>query len=241
MTSDKNYLTPIYTSSVVQNIIDRLTDALINGSLKPGDKLPTEPELAKEFGVGRNSIREAVRILVSYGILEIRRADGTYVCSGFSLKMINPLLYGMILQKDRSHGHLLDLRKLIESGVLQLIVERGITQEYLDRIEERYQNLEQLLTIEHPIADTVLEADISFHQAIADSTENPLIIQINELIAILTRSSRQKTILDLLQSKDTDTLIQTHHKILQVIKDRDKDGIEDALAHSYLYWKEYVF
>ena len=52
MTSDKNYLTPIYTSSVVQNIIDRLTDALINGSLKPGDKLPTEPELAKEFGVG---------------------------------------------------------------------------------------------------------------------------------------------------------------------------------------------
>lgn len=240
MANDKSFLTPIYTTSVVQNIIDRLADALIDGNLKPGDKLPTEPELARDLGVGRNSVREAVRILVSYGILEIRRADGTYVCSGFSPKMINPLLYGMILQQDRSHGHLLDLRKMIEDGVLQLIVNRGITPEHQAAIELRYHNLETILTGTAPLAEDVLDADIFFHKAIAESTENPLIVQLNDLIAILTRNSRKQTITSLLQTNEAESLITIHHKILQVIRDRNRDGIEEALTHSYLYWKEYV-
>lgn len=238
MTNDKSFLTPIYTSSVVQNIIDRLTDALISGSLKPGEKLPTEPELARDFGVGRNSIREAVRILVSYGILEIRRADGTYVCSGFSPKMINPLLYGIILQQDRSSDYLLDLRKLIEDGVLRLIVERGITDACYSAIAQRYQILEELLAAGGRDVESVLEADIAFHRAIAEGTENPLIVQLNDMVAVLTRNSRRQTIIKLLEDNGAQKLIHIHQKLLLVIRDRDRDGIAQALAHSYLYWME---
>ena len=74
----------IKNKSVVQTVVDSITKAIINGELRPGDKIPTEMELADSFGVGRNSIREAIKILVYYGILEIRRAEGTFVCNGFN-------------------------------------------------------------------------------------------------------------------------------------------------------------
>lgn len=67
----------IKNKSVVKTVVDSITKAIINGELRPGDKIPTEMELADSFGVGRNSIREAIKILVYYGILEIRRAEGT--------------------------------------------------------------------------------------------------------------------------------------------------------------------
>ena len=69
----------VNNSSVVDDIIDQLVASIISGSLKPGDKIPTEAILMEQMHVGRNSVREAIKVLVSYGILEIRRADGTFV------------------------------------------------------------------------------------------------------------------------------------------------------------------
>ena len=56
-------------SSVVQNVIDCLTDAMRSGELKPGDRIPTEMELSDQLGIARNSVREAVKILVYLGVL----------------------------------------------------------------------------------------------------------------------------------------------------------------------------
>lgn len=82
--SSEGMFKKIKNKSVVQTVVDSITKAIINGELRPGDKIPTEMELADSFGVGRNSIREAIKILVYYGILEIRRAEGTFVCNGFT-------------------------------------------------------------------------------------------------------------------------------------------------------------
>ena len=85
----------IKNKSVVQTVVDSITKAIITGDLKPGDKIPTEMELAESFGVGRNSIREAIKILVYYGVLEIRRAEGTFVCDGFNkIKTLRRQGYG---------------------------------------------------------------------------------------------------------------------------------------------------
>ena len=75
-----------------RQVINALTDAMINRELRPGDKIPTEGEMAENMGVGRNSIREAIKILVYLGVLEIRRAEGTFVCEGFSESMIDPMI-----------------------------------------------------------------------------------------------------------------------------------------------------
>lgn len=79
--------------------MDQITNAIINGELLPGDKLPTEPELCETFNVGRNSVREAIKILEAYGVVEIKRASGTYVRKEYNYKMLYPILYGIILQK----------------------------------------------------------------------------------------------------------------------------------------------
>ena len=84
-------------NNAVQQIIDTFTQRLLEGEIGPGDQIPTEVELAERFGVARNTVREAIKILVAMGVLEIRRPVGTFVCSGFSEPMISPLLYGVIL------------------------------------------------------------------------------------------------------------------------------------------------
>lgn len=87
----------IGTDSVVQRVLDQITQWIIAGKLAPGDQIPTEFELSQSLGVSRNSVREAIKILVYLGVLEIRRAEGTFVCSGASVRMFNPLLYQIIL------------------------------------------------------------------------------------------------------------------------------------------------
>ena len=90
---EKKYLSPINSQSVVQSVIDRITEGIIEGELKPGDQIPTEHELSSLLNVSRNTVREAIRILIAYGVLEVRRAEGTFVCDGFSTKMLNPAIY----------------------------------------------------------------------------------------------------------------------------------------------------
>ena len=125
MKKNQTFLRPIDNVPLVQQVIDRLTLAMINKELCPGDKIPTETALSLTFGVGRNSIREAIKILVSFGVLEIRRPEGTFVAKGFSEKMIDPLLYGIILDEDeRSVESLKELRSWIDVGILKLAIEK---------------------------------------------------------------------------------------------------------------------
>ena len=94
---------PVGGKSVVGKIVDNITNAIINGELKPGDKIPTEGELSEAMGVGRNSVREAIKILEAYGVVHIKRAEGTFVSQEYDSKMLYPILYGIILQKDSTN------------------------------------------------------------------------------------------------------------------------------------------
>ena len=148
MEGKKRYLAPVSSKSVVQIIIDRLTGAIIEGELKPGDKIPTEPELAEELQVGRNSVREAIRILVAYGVLEIRRPEGTFVCNGFSTQIINPMIYQVILQKEGSYDDLIGLRKIIENGIMTLLMEQRMSAESYKAISKSCDKLLKLYSPE---------------------------------------------------------------------------------------------
>ena len=139
MSQNISYLKKLNNESVVQRVINCLTDAMINKELRPGDKIPTELELSETLGVGRNSIREAIKILVYLGVLEIRRAEGTFVCEGFTESMIDPMIYGIILDKTDSYDNLMELREMMEAGVVRLAMAKYT--------EEDMQNLEEKLSI----------------------------------------------------------------------------------------------
>ena len=83
MNDTPGYVKNLKKESVVQSVINCLTDAMRNKELKPGDRIPPEPELAASMGVARSSVREAIKILSYLGVLESKRSEGTFVCSGF--------------------------------------------------------------------------------------------------------------------------------------------------------------
>lgn len=103
----------------MQSVINCLTDAMRNKQLKPGDRIPPEPDLAASMGVARSSVREAIKILTYLGVLESKRSEGTFVCSGFQESMIDPMIYGMILNQD-SFDNLMELREMVEAGIMRL-------------------------------------------------------------------------------------------------------------------------
>ena len=139
-------LKPINKESVVQQVIDRLTEAMLSGALKPGDKIPTEVEMSETFGVGRNSIREAIKILVYLGVLEIKRADGTFVRSGFTESMIDPMIYGIILGDDDSYVELKELREVMEQDIMRSAVVKS-TEKDIEFLKSKYNELEEVLKI----------------------------------------------------------------------------------------------
>ena len=75
MRQTPSYLKSLKKESVVQSVINCLTDAIRSGELKPGDRIPPEPELAESLGVARSSVREAIKILTYLGVLESKRAE----------------------------------------------------------------------------------------------------------------------------------------------------------------------
>ena len=155
MSEPRGLMTSIKNESLVQRIINKITDSIVAGELKPGDKLPTEMELIAAFGVSRNTVREAIRTLIAYGVVEIRRPEGTFICDGFSNKMINPILYRIILQKEDSYKDLLGLRQIIESGIYHLILAQGLTDEEVENLEQINTELEQKLRMDDYDVDDI--------------------------------------------------------------------------------------
>ena len=101
----------ISNESVVNEIIKRITDSLKNEDLKPGDKIPTEIELMETLGVGRNSVREAIKMLSAMGVLEVRRGSGTYVVTKVSSAILNPLVFNLIIE-PKTNNDLYELLRI---------------------------------------------------------------------------------------------------------------------------------
>lgn len=161
MAGEKTYLKPIKSKSVVQQVIDRVTEAIIDRRIHPGDKIPTEQELAESFGVSRNSVREAIKILVSYGVLEIRRPEGTFVCQGFSEAMIDPLLYGIILSDTESMESLKELREWIDIGIIYKAA-RKADEDDLRRLKQALDDIQK--AVDNKNSRDMCDADDRFHQ-----------------------------------------------------------------------------
>ena len=220
--------------SVVQQVIDALTQAMIDKELKPGDKIPTELELSESLGVGRLSIREAIKVLVYYGVLEIRRPEGTFVCEGISDNMIDPMLYGIILHDDESYGSIKELRQMMEVGVIKLAMQK-CTADDKKELMEKYDDFKKAVKADCISVDEVFEADNEFHRVVSEIGGNPLIDKINSLVRILTYDIRYETVKNMIDSGEGKTLLSAHKKICDAIFKKDDKNIEDVVDYGYFY------
>ena len=227
-----SYLKKINNVSVVQQVIDNLTEAMLNRQLRPGDKIPTEAELAESMGVGRNSIREAVKILVYLGVLEIRRAEGTFVCDGFSESMIDPMIYGIILDKEDSYENLMELREMMEVGVMQLAMKK-VTQKELDVLKNKLEDVHKEIHKGPDNVENAFWAVNEFHDIISDMGQNPLVDKINQVVRTLTHAMRLETVRTMIETGEGEELYKAHENIYRMIADKDMEHMDKAVKATY--------
>ncbi|WP_312641335.1 FadR/GntR family transcriptional regulator [Hydrogenoanaerobacterium sp.] len=221
--------------SVVDRVVDQITAAIISGELKPGDKIPTEVELCESFQVGRNSVREAIKVLASFGVVYIKRSEGTYVSEKFNHRMLEPMLYGLILQKD-SATEIMELRQVFDTGIIQVVAEK-VTPAALKQIKAAFTVLEKEILRSDASPQQTLDADIMFHNAVIEAANNVLIANIAGYIDRITIPSRVRTMDKILTNGKQADFIELHKRIVDVIENGRTDHIAQTVKDHYQFWK----
>lgn len=237
MSNNKSLLNAsLANKSVVDKVVDQITSAIIAGELKPGDKIPTEVELCESFQVGRNSVREAIKVLESFGVVYIKRSEGTYVSSSFNRRMLDPMLYGLILEKDSAES-IIELRKVFDIGLIFVVMKKA-NEKDMYYIHKELKQLETEVMSENASAKRVLDQDIRFHTAIVLSTHNELIQNIANYIDRLTIPSRIRTMEKILESDERIRFIELHQQIVDMIENKDRSAISSTIENHYMFWKD---
>ena len=152
-------------------VATELETRILEGSLKPGDRLPSERELAVELGVSRPSLRGALQSLVAKGLLITRHGGGTFVTDSMQAAFTDPWQQ-MLKDHPDIHGDMLEFRHMLEGQAAQLAAERG-TEEDFERIRACHEALERALAARD--LEQCIKTDVEFHQAIADASHNVMI------------------------------------------------------------------
>ncbi len=222
----------VNAKSVVQQVLDSLTEAMVNKELRPGDKIPTEIELAEQLGVGRNSVREAIKILVYLGVLEIRRAEGTFVCEGVSQQMIDPMVYGIVLDSSDSYDNLMELRELLEVGVLNLAM-RKADQEDILLLKSKLDALNGEISKGEENVENVFQADNEFHQTISQMGKNPLVTKVEDVVRMLTHAMRYDSVKGMLASGRSNELYEAHERLYHMVEEHSAEDVNTAVRNTY--------
>ena len=232
MAEQATYLKNLKSESVVQKVINCLTDAMVSKELKPGDRLPTEPELAAAFGVARTSVREATKILTYLGVLESRRSEGTFVAHGFQESMIDPMIYGIILNQGEDFQSLMELRELTEVGILRLAIKKW-SQEGLDLLKKRLAAMEAVAGKPGDILEEFFKADNDFHDTVSALCKNDLVDKINRVVRMLTYGVRHDTVQAMITTGRIHELVQAHWQIYDALREKNTEGLEEIIRRTY--------
>ncbi len=224
------HLKPIANKSVVDQIIDRVTKAIASGKYTAGKKLPSEFELMDELQVSRNSLREAFKILSSMGVLEIKRGDGTYVCSQINPSTFDTLVYGMIFDMSSS-DELFELRQVLDEAMIKLASKKR-TAEDISLLKTNIEKMQK--AIEENDTKLAANLDYEFHMTILEVAGNVFLSRIAKGIYNLYFASIE-TILS--EEERFSNAVKYHKGLLEVVKNGDVLHAEDAVVQSLSTWK----
>ena len=220
------------SASAVQRLLDAFNRDLLSGALRPGDRISTEVELSEQFGVSRNTVREAIKILVAMGVLEIRRPVGTFVCEGFSEAMISPMLYGVILGRGDSYDELMDLREIMETGTMLTVI-RNATDEEISSLTGPLAALKAACLLKPAQIQEVFACDDAFHDAVMNLSHNRVVAKIAQTVRTMTHDMRMESVKMMLQSGRAEELYEAHEKLFRILTARDVEGVYREVRGTY--------
>lgn len=220
--------TPVYkvvrTSRLYEQIVQQIEDSVLNGTLKPGDQLPAERELAQRLGVSRTAVREAVKALREKGLVEAYSGRGTFVTDGTSQAARQSFDLMVKIGQQEGAPHLAELRLILEPGIAALAAVRAKDDD-LTTLRETVAVMDRA----QDDPEAYIEADLDFHLALAETVANPLILSLIDSIVGLLREQRIK----IFNVEGGPQRGQIHHKrILEAMERRDAEMARTAMrAH----------
>ena len=223
----------VVKSSVSQQVFDQLRQQILSGSWKPGDKLPSENELAAQFGVSRVTVRNALQKLSGLGLLETRFGEGSFIRgpeAGAALNQLVPMLYlGRETLRD-----ILTFRRMVEGPICEIACRRATDGE----IEQLRQLLGQMERAEADLA-AFARLDSQFHELLARLTRSRMMQQIYQIIDDAIQSSykqhaRRQSVL---------VTLRWYWEILAAFEARDSARARQAMEQSLdqTFWVSTVY
>ncbi len=216
--------TRIERRRLTDQIIDQIISMIEQKKLLPGDKLPPEPILMEQFGVGRSSVREAIGALSLVGLLTVRPGHGTQVSVSSEESLVQPPRWGMMMGREKVH-ELVEARITIEQAMAGMAAERATD----ENIAEIKFHLNQMKAAKKS-GRKAIQADLSFHNALAKASHNSVLRRFHaELRQPLRNWMEQKASL----IGGYDMVIEQHNAILNAIEVHDVERARSAL-HDHL-------
>jgi DNA-binding FadR family transcriptional regulator len=203
-------IAPLIKRSLVDQALEQLRWRISEGRWAIGERLPTEPELAAELGISRNTVREAMRVLAFSGLIEIRQGDGSYLRS-----MTDPL--GAM--RALSHCTLeqaQETRQILEVEAVGLASVRR-TEADLTALHEA---LKASAVLYHGDLEAYISADLVFHKRLVDAAHNPALSELYQYFSAIVGAQLRQT---LNISPRRQAVFDLHIALLEAVEHQDPE------------------
>jgi GntR family transcriptional repressor for pyruvate dehydrogenase complex len=216
----------IESERLYEQIVEQIEGRVLKGELHVGDQLPPERELCDQFGVSRTAVREAVKTLRQKGLLETYPGRGTFITNGTSQAVQHSFGLMVKLGRRQSSDDLVQVREMFEPEIAALAAAHA-TEDQLARMRQAVAAMDEALS--H--AERFIEADLDFHLALAEATQNNIIPILIDSIVDLLREHRKRIFF----TPGGPQRGQLHHKrILNAVQQHDaavaRRAMRDHLA-----------
>ncbi|HBC96528.1 MAG TPA: FadR family transcriptional regulator [Clostridium sp.] len=215
--------TPIKNTKVYEQVIEQIENMIIDGTLKKGDRLPSERELVGHLKVSRTSIREALRALQVMGLIESRQGEGNFIRENFENTLFEPLSVMFMLQGGKP-DEIMEVRKIIEVQTANLAAEK-INEKQLENLKRIADTFKTSKNEENNV-----KLDKKFHYEIAQAAGNFLIINILNAMSFLMdaflKDARRKI---LVNKENFKALAEQHGRIYGALKLHDSKMASDEM------------
>ena len=215
----------IKPAKLSDQIVTQLEHLLLEGSFAPGQKLPSERELAERFAVSRPSLREAIQKLEAKGLVSRRQGGGTYVCDNLVKDLTDPL-FSLMAQYPDSQFDFLEFRHALEGICAYYAALRGTESDH-----KKIKNLDEEICVNQQFQDAEAEAKAvsQFYLAVAEASHNVVLLH---LVRSLTPLTEQNIRLNLaaLQQRDgiADKLNDHRRRLMQAVISRQPELARQA-------------
>ena len=229
----------ISSKKVYEQVIEQIQERILNGELKKGNKLPSERELSEQMNVSRTSIREAIRVLETMGVIESKQGEGNFICTNIEKSLIEPL--SMIFKlNDGTWQNVLELREVLELQTVKIAATRATEKECMELKSIINEMKKEAGSTYNNKAIVLL--DQKFHNKLAAISKNYLIeslfITASKLFEGFIEDAREKIIST---HWSEEALFEKHNAIYEAIKEKNPErAYEKMKEHMDIIRKSYT-